>query len=94
MHQVVALQTCPDLGLYQVGESPVPSQSTSVADLQSCLVRASHLLPPIGGSDFTLSCKLALRAGKDVPSLCMRTIGGSDACDRGSDGVGRVHLVA
>lgn len=44
--------------------------------------------PPMGGSDCTLSCKLAFRAGKNVPSFCMRTMGGSDACDRGSDGLG------
>lgn len=43
--------------------------------------------PPIGGNDCTLSCKLAFRAGKNVPSFCMRTIGGSDAWDR-SDGPG------
>ena len=46
------------------------------------------IIPPIGGSDCTLSCKLAFRAGKNVPSFCMRTMGGSDACDRGSDGLG------
>lgn len=41
--------------------------------------------PPIGGSDCTLSCKLAFRAGRNVPSFCMRTMGGSDACDRASE---------
>ena len=46
------------------------------------------IAPPIGGSDCTLSCKLAFRAGKNLPSLCMRTMGGSDACGRGFDGLG------
>ena len=46
--------------------------------------QATHS-PPIGGSDCTLSFKLAFQAWKDVPLLCMLTMGGSDACDRGSE---------
>ena len=41
-------------------------------------------IPPIGGGDCSLSSKLAFRTGKNVPSRAMR---GSDACDRGLDGL-------
>ena len=88
MHQAVAQQSFPDLGSYQVWESPVPSQGALVADLQSCVVLATPITPSIGGGDRTLSCKLACRAGKTLPSLCTWTMGGSDACDRGFDGLG------
>ena len=45
MHQVVAQQLYPDLGPYQVAESPVPSQDASVAGLQSYVVLAIHPSP-------------------------------------------------
>ena len=33
MHQVVAQHSLPDMGLYQVGESPIPCQGASLVDL-------------------------------------------------------------
>ena len=45
MHQVVAQSSFPDLGPYQVGKSPDPSQGAWVADLRSCLVLSCLPLP-------------------------------------------------
>ena len=52
------------------------------------------ITPPIGGGDCTLSCKLPFRAGKNVPSLCVLTMGGSYGCDRGSDRLGPNRLAS
>ena len=78
MHQVVAQHSLPDMGLYQVGESPIPCQGASLADLNHAWSWQATHPPPTGGSDCTLWCKLAFRTGKNVPSMAIR---GSDACD-------------
>ena len=78
------------------GPAPIPSWGEPGA-IPGCISGGPAIMPgpggplmppPIGGNDCTLSCRLAFRAGKNVPSLCMRTMGGSDACDRGSGRLG------
>ena len=86
MHQVVAQQLFPDLVTYQGGRARTHPRVHRWR--ASNHVALCWQATPIGGSDCTLSCKLAFRAGKNLPSLCMRTMGGSYACDRGSDGLG------
>ena len=88
MHQVVAQQSFSRLAHTRWGEPGLISGCIGNGPPIMPCTGKLLITPPIGGSDGTPSCKLAFRVGKNVPSLCMRTMGGSDACDRGSDGLG------